>query len=250
MKTYYNYLEQINSLNVLEKLTYELVMFQKNKNFNNIYIESKIDEIELEETDRVLRIAKKFSIKTNEVSFLKKAFVYFKPELKETIDTYLFDLKIATSFGLGIGSLIPSIINFMSKMQISISKENAILLAVGVIMGVIYSKQKEIIFLKKTIKKLFSVIKSTKLKKTLSIIIIISKKLWIPIDKTLEFMAYTILAIPFANFLSSFLKDVKFNPELAKQALMGMAIGGLIHIFRKVAPKLWNNFSKFFKRKK
>ena len=250
---YYQYLEEINSLNSLEQIIYELVMFQKNEKFINLYNESTIEQEEKivdKEIDKIDKIAKKFSIKYEEVPLLKKAFVTLAPELKQTIDNYLFDLKIATSFGLGIGSLIPSIMLFLNKTQISISRENAILLAVGVILGVFYTRKKEIRKIDKMFKKLFFYIKNKKLRNTIKIIKLISIKMWIPVDKFMEFLAYTIMAIPMSNFFVSFLQSSNFNPVLVKQSLEGLATGGLIHLLRKIGPKLLFKFSSFFKKRR
>jgi hypothetical protein len=248
-KNYYYYIEKVNSLNTLEKITHELVMFQESSFFINLYNESQETKTDNKNVDPVLRIADKFSIKKEDVPALKKAFIFFKPEIEKTIDSYIFDLKIATSFGLGIGSLIPSVITFLSKMQITISRENAILLAVGVIMGVIYTKEKDVKKIKNLLIKIKRKIKDKKLNNVIKIIKIIAEKIWIPFDKFLEFLAYTIMAIPLANFLSSFLKDLNFNPDLARQSLEGLAIAGLIQIFRQTAPKIWNKFSTTFKRR-
>ena len=245
-KNYYYYIEKVNSLNTLEKITYELVMFQKSPLFLDLYNEAQETKTENENINRIEDIAEKLNIKQeNEISILRKSLLHLEP----SINNYLFDLKIATSFGLGIGGLIPFVMTFMNRMELTVSRENAIMIAAGVVLSIIYTNKKETTKIKKLTKKLINSIKDKKLKKTLIIIMLISKKLWIPIDKALEFLAYTITAIPFANFLSSFLKDVNFDPTLAKQALAGLAIGAVIHVFRQMAPKLWGKFTKFFKRK-
>lgn len=244
-KNYYYYIEQVNSLNILEKITYELVMFQKSSHFVDLYNESKETEIDDKNISRIEDIAEKLKLETDEIPIFKKFLVQLEP----AINNYLFDLKIATSFGLGIGGLIPSVMTLMNKLQISVSKENAIMIATGVVLSIIYTNKKETSKIKKLPKKLFSATKDKKLRRTLIIIMMIAKKLWIPVDKALEFLAYTITAIPFANFLSIFLRDIKFDPTLAEQALAGLAIGGLIHVFRAMAPKLWTKFTGFFKRR-
>lgn len=254
MSKYYHYIEQINSLNTLERLIYELVMFQKSEKFIQFYNESQIEQQEAiidKEIDRIDKIAKKFSIKYEEVPILKKAFIVLAPELKQTIDAYLFDLKIATSFGFGIGSLIPSVIFFLQKNQINISYENAILLSVGIILGIVYTKSKEIKKIERVLKKIFFHTKNKKLKNTIKIIFLIGKKISIlTLDKLMEFLAYVIMAIPMSNFFVSFLQNSRFNPTLAQQSLEGLAIGGLIHLLRKISPKLWSKFSSFFKKRR
>lgn len=243
---YYYYIEKVNSLNTLEKITYELVMFQKSPIFIDLYNEAQEAKTENENIERIEDIAKKLNIKSdNEISTLKKSLLYLEP----SINNYLFDLKIATSFGLGIGGLIPSVMTFMNRMELTISRENAIMIAAGVILSIIYTNKKETTKIKKLTKKLINSIKDKKLKRSLIIIMMIGKKLWVSVDKGLEFLAYTITAIPFANFLSSFLRDVNFDPNLAKQALTGLAIGAAIHIFRQTAPKIWGKFTKIFKRR-
>lgn len=245
-KNYYYYIEQVNSLNTLEKITYELVMFQKSPIFLDFYNEAQETETEDKNIDRIEDIAKKLNIKSdNEISILKKSLLYLEP----SINNYLFDLKITTSFGLGIGGLIPSVMTFMNRMELTISRENAIMIAAGVVLSIIYTNKKETTKIKKLNKKLINSIKDKKLKRSLIIIMMIGKKLWISVDKALEFLAYTITAIPFANFLSSFLRDVNFDPNLAKQALAGLAIGAVLHIFRQTAPKIWGKFTGFFKRR-
>jgi hypothetical protein len=247
---YYYYIEEVNKLNVLEKITYELINFQESDHFKHLYqeeLESQKQDGEI--VDRTIAIAKKFSVEPENVNMLKKAFIYFKPELKETIDSYLFDLQIATSFGLGIGTLIPSVLLFLEKAQINISYENAILLSVGVIMGVIYTQKRETYKIKMLFKKLFLVIRNKKLKKTFTVIKILAKKLWVPLDKFLEFLAYTMMAIPLSNVLLSFLKQNKFDPDLISQSLNGLAIAGLLQLLRRT-PKLFNKFSRFFKMKR
>jgi hypothetical protein len=245
-KNYYYYIEKVNSLNTLEKITYELVMFQKSPLFLNLYNEAQETETKNENIESIEGIAKKLNIKSDsEISILKKTLLYLEP----SINNYLFDLKIATSFGLGIGGLIPFVMTFMNRMEITVSRENAIMIAAGVVLSIIYTNKKETTKIKKLTKKLINSIKDKKLKRSLIIIMMIGKKLWIPVDKALEFLAYTITAIPFANFLSSFLRDVNFDPTLAKQALTGLAIGAAVHIFRQTAPIFWGKFTKFFKRR-
>lgn len=249
-KNYYYYIEQINSLNILEKITYDLVMFQKSPYFIKMYNESQeTKDTSDEKINSVETIAEKFSIAKEDVSLLKKAFIFLKPELAKSIDAYLFDLKIATSFGLGIGSLIPSVMTALDKNQISITKENAILLAVGIMMGIIYTKQKEIENAKKILKKVLTEIRNNKLDKFISIIKVIAKKLWIPFDKFLEFLAYTMMAIPFATFLTNFLGQTEFDVKTATISLKGFALAGAIQILKNTAPKLLSGFNKYFKRR-
>lgn len=249
-KNYYHYIEEINNLNVLEKITYELVHFQKSQYFLQLYQEELESQKESDEMiDLTIKIAKKFNIEPENVPTLKKAFIYFKPELEKIIDSFLFDLKIATSFGLGIGTLIPSVMLFLQKNQINITYENAILLSVGVIMGVIYTQQRQTYKIKNLFRKLFTVIKNKKLKNVITIIRILAKKIWIPADKFLEFLAYCMMAIPLSNALLFFIQQNRYNPELVNQSLSGLAIAGLLQLLRRT-PKLFNKFSRFFKMKK
>lgn len=245
-KNYFYYIEEINQLNDLEKILYELIMFQESKQFYIYQEEAQKEDDSKIKNDKT--ISEKFGVPIEEVSLLKKCFIALKPELEKTIDAYLFDLKIATSFGLGIGSLIPSVMLFLEKLEINISYESGVLLAVGVILGVIYTKKNEIQKARKLFKKALLSIKNKKLNNTIKILKLLSQKLWIPTDKFLEYVAYTIMAIPMANSLVIFLKQ---NPNIAsvEQALAGMGIGLLIHMFRKL-PKLFNRFSKYFKMKK
>ena len=250
MHNYYHYIEEVNKLNILEKITYELINFQESKHFKYLYQE-ELESIKNKDeiVDKTIAIAKKFSIEPENVGMLKKSFLYFRPELEKSIESYLFDLKIATSFGLGIGTLIPSVLLFLQKSQIGISYENAILLSVGIILGVMYTQKKETDKIKKLFNKLFLAVKNKKLKNTVLIIKILAKKLWIPFDKFLEFLAYTIMAIPMSNMLLFFLKENRFNPDMVEQSLTGLAIAGLMQIFRR-SPKLFSKFSRFFKMKK
>ena len=248
-KNYYHYIEEINNLNVLEKITYELVHFLESEYFSQLYQEEVESQKEIDMVDSTIRIAKKFNVEPENVPMLKKAFIYFKPELEKTIDSFLFDLKIATSFGLGIGTLIPSVMLFLQKNQINISHENAILLSVGVIMGVIYTQQRQTYRIKNLFRKLFTVIKNKKLKNVVTIIRILAKKIWIPADKFLEFLAYCMMAIPLSNALLFFIQQNRYNPELVNQSLSGLAIAGLLQLLRRT-PKLFNKFSRFFKMKR
>lgn len=247
---YLYYIEEVNKLNILEKITYELINFQESEYFKQLYKEEmESQKTENEIADKTIEIAKKFSIEPENVDKLKKAFLFFRPELKETIDSYLFDLKIATSFGLGIGTLVPSVLLFLEKAQIRISYENALLLSVGVIMGVIYTQKKQVFKIKRLFQKLFMAINNKKLKNAINVIKIIAKKLWIPFDKFLEFLAYTMMAIPLSNVLLYFLQQYKFNPALVKQSLSGLAIAALLQLLRKT-PKMFNRFSNFFRMKR
>lgn len=248
---YYQYLEQVNSLNIFEKITYELLLVQKNKKFIEIYSESRLakEDKAVADAANIINLAQKFNISEDQIPILKESFLFFKPELKQSIDSYLFDLKIATSFGLGIGTLIPSVMGFLEKTNISITKENAILLSVGVLLGVIYTKQREVAKIKRLFRKIIMSIRDKKLKNTFKIFKILAKKLWIPIEKLFEFIAYSIMAIPMSNLFLSFLREHKFNPQLVNQALTGLGLAMLFQVLRRT-PILWRKFSNFFKIKK
>ena len=61
-KNYYHYIEDINNLNVLEKITYELVHFLESEYFSQLYQEEVESQKESDMVDSTIRIAKKFNV--------------------------------------------------------------------------------------------------------------------------------------------------------------------------------------------
>jgi len=150
----------------------------------------------------------KFFIKFNK-------FIEENEKVKSMKDSVLFDLFIMRTFGFGITSLINPVMTFLNTFKISISNSEIALLIIAILFSI-----SEKIPLNKN--EFIQKIKNIKLKNILSFF----KK---GVDKFLEFLAYTSMAIPTGGAM---LDTFNGNPANWKTVGLGMAGGAIAHGIR------------------
>jgi hypothetical protein len=150
----------------------------------------------------------KFFIKFNK--FIKE-----NEKVKSMKDSVLFDLFIMRTFGFGITSLINPVMTFLNTFKISINNSEIALLIIAILFSI-----SEKIPLNKN--EFIQKIKNIKLKNILSFF----KK---GVDKFLEFLAYTSMAIPTGGAM---LDTFNGNPANWKTVGLGMAGGAIAHGIR------------------
>jgi hypothetical protein len=148
--------------------------------------------------------------------FLKfKEYCETNEQLKTVKDSFLFDLFIMRTFGFGITSLINPVMIFLNTFKISISVSEIALLIIAILFSI---SEKIPLNRNEFIKKL----KNTKLKNIFSFF----KK---GVDKFLEFLAYTSMAIPTGGAM---LDTFNGNPANWKTVGLGIAGGAIAHGIR------------------
>lgn len=148
-----------------------------------------------------------------------------KDLLKKASDGLNLDIKIASSFGFGIGALIQPISVLLEKNKLSFTETEVLMLSLAVLFSI--SRKDLSIFNKIKLKK--SVV--SLIKAATQFMISLVKIAGIGVDRLAEFVAFTFISIPFSNIIKKIVSH-ELNHEDFTKLIIGLTSSLGIHFSR------------------